>query len=152
VVDVSVVPFISPTARLVLLAVLVYPKCYGRKYARTREVYAEYARLSAIADVKPVTYRRFGTIVRQLEEMGVIERSVWSVGRYGKMSVLKVIEPERVWKELKEDLALGEVVERLCSDFPMYLPSGDADMAIGKMVTIMDSANSMRLEYGGTSF
>jgi hypothetical protein len=80
--------------------------------------------------VKPVTYRQFTTIIRQLVETGVVERSVWSVGRYGRMSVLKVIEPERVWRELREDLALGEVAERICAnvgghlDVGQFTPSG----------------------------
>jgi Cdc6-like AAA superfamily ATPase len=115
VVDVSVVSLISPTARLVLLAALVHPKCYGRADVETREVYAEYTRLSAIANAKPVTYRQFTTIIKQLEDIGVIERSVWSVGRYGKMSVLKVRKPDRIWRGLREDLALGELAERLCT-------------------------------------
>jgi hypothetical protein len=146
VVDVSVVPLISPTARLVLLAALVHPKCYGREYARTKEVYAEYTRLSSIADVKPVTYRQFTTIIKQLEDMRVIERSVWSVGRYGKMSVLKVRKPDRIWKRLREDLALGELAERLCTNIPLHLTSEGEGATIGRSITIMDSTSDRHLE------
>jgi hypothetical protein len=145
VVDVSVVSLLSPTARLVLLAVLVHRKCYGREYTRTREVYAEYTRLSAIADVKPVTYRQFTTIIRQLEEMGVVERSVWSVGRYGRRSVIRVIKPERVWREFREDLALGEVAEGICAKLPPPPSSEGAGVTIGKTITIMDSTSGRYL-------
>jgi hypothetical protein len=142
----SVVPYISQAGRLVLLAAVTFPKCYGREYASTREVYAEYTRLSAIADVKPVTYRQFTTIIKQLEEMGVVRKSVWSEGRRGRVSVLKVIEPERIWRELREDLAVGEVADRICTDFPFYLPSEGAGMTIGKTITVMDSTSSSHLE------
>ena len=138
----SVVPFISQAGRLILLATVVFPKCYGRSWARTREVYMEYTRLSAVADVKPVTYRQFTTIIKQLVEMGVIERSVWSVGRYGKVSVLRVKEPERVWMELKEDLALGEVAERICSKLPPSPPSEGMSM-LDEITRIADKYNAL---------
>jgi hypothetical protein len=145
VVDVSVVPFISKAGRLVLLAAVAFPKCYSRAWVNTKEVYQEYTRLSAIADVKPVTVRQFYNILKQLEQMGVIERSAWSEGRYGRMSVLKVVEPERIWRELREDLALGEVAERICSNIPPSPPSEGAGATIGKSINIMDSTSSRGL-------
>lgn len=138
---------VSRTARIVLLAALAFPKCYGRHWVRTREVYAEYTRLSAIADVKPVTYRQFTTIIKQLEEVGAVERAVWSVGRYGKESVMKVGGPDRIWGELSEDLALGELAERLCAHVGEFTHSGPT---LTKSSAVADSTVVAGVPVGGT--
>ena len=58
---------------------------------------------------------------------------------------MKVKEPERVWMELKEDLALGEVAERICSELPP-LPPGGAGVTVNKTITITDSISNGYLE------
>jgi hypothetical protein len=136
----SSVSLVSRTARIVLLAALAFPRCHGRHWVKTRQVYAEYTRLSAIANAKPVTYRQFTTIIKQLEEVGVIERAVWSVGRYGKESVMKVRDPDRVWGELSEDLALGELTERLCAQVNT-IPYIKDSMGFGATLIMSDAVS-----------
>ncbi|MCC5990506.1 MAG: hypothetical protein LM558_03235 [Thermosphaera sp.] len=116
----SVVSLVSPTARLVLLAILVASGCSG-SHVTMMESYATYVRLAQVAGFKPVTVRQYRNILDVLEELGAVERLVWSVGYYGKISIVAVRDPERILSELREDLALGGLAEEVCSSLPRGL-------------------------------
>lgn len=105
------VPFLNPTARLVLLAIMVASLCTGGR-VNTMDAYMAYVRLAGEAGFKPVTTRQFNNILNELGRLGVVDRRVRSIGRYGKMSTVAVKDPELILSELKEDLALGELAEK----------------------------------------
>jgi hypothetical protein len=85
------------------------------------EAYRAYASLASSMGVKPVTVRQYSSILNVLEELGAVERLVWSVGYYGKISLVAVRDPDQILSELKEDLTLGELAEKACSSLPRGL-------------------------------
>jgi hypothetical protein len=97
-----------------LLAILVASKC-SETHVGAMEAYRAYASLASSMGLKPVTVRQYSSILNVLEELGAVERLVWSVGYYGKISLVAVRDPEQILSELKEDLTLGELAEKACS-------------------------------------
>jgi Cdc6-like AAA superfamily ATPase len=113
---VSLASLVSVTARLVLLAVISTTWCRGRAEARIMEVYAEYARLASEIGLKSVTLRQLRNVLNDLARLGVIERSVRSLGFYGLTSFIKLTSnPTLILRELSEDLVVGGLAENLCS-------------------------------------
>jgi Cdc6-like AAA superfamily ATPase len=102
------------TEQLLLLAVMVETG-YGRRVTTTGKVYRRYVELAKLANLKPVTLRRASSVLRDLAREGVLYVRVHSSGRYGRTSLIKLLQPpSNLCPALVEDLVIGEVAEEIC--------------------------------------
>jgi cell division control protein 6 len=105
---------LSTTEKFVLLAVLVETS-YGMRVTHTGKIYARYVELSKLANIEPVTRRRVLDIVKYLAKTGILWTRVDSFGRYGRMTVVKLLAPPAsLCQELTEDLLVGEIADGVC--------------------------------------
>ena len=78
-------PQLPPWAELAYEA--IERACEARGQAvTTREAYEEFRR---VVGAGAPSYRRFGVVVKRLAELGLVERVTVSLGRYGKMAVVR---------------------------------------------------------------
>jgi len=106
---------LSLVEKLALLAVMVETE-FGRRPSHTGKVYRRYAELSKLCDVKPVTLRRISDVLKGLAREGVLYVRVHSFGRYGRTSLVKLLQPpHKLCTTLAEDLLIGEMAEEVCA-------------------------------------
>ena len=102
------------TEKLVLLAVVIETN-HGKKPTTNGKLYKRYVELSRLVDIKPVTQRRTLDILRNLAGMGIVSVKVRSFGRYGRTSIVVLLQPPAsLCQELAEDLLIGELAEGIC--------------------------------------
>ena len=83
-------------SKLVLLGVYLLK----RSNATTGEIYDLYSELCSELGISILTQRRFGTLINELDVMGILNAKVVSMGRYGRT---KKIRPE-ISRSLVEDV------------------------------------------------
>ena len=105
---------LSTTEKLVLLATIVETK-YGGAPSTTGKVYARYVELARLCKMQPVTSRRILDVLKNLAGMGIMSVKVRSFGRYGRTSIVVLLQPpQALCQDLVEDLVVGEIAEELC--------------------------------------
>jgi cell division control protein 6 len=98
-------------SKLVLLSVHHLNKVDVRS-AVTGEIYEIYSELCGEMGVTPLTQRRLGTLVNELDSMGLLNAKVVSMGRYGRTKKIRLEIPRTLVKEVfKEDGRLDRLVE-----------------------------------------
>jgi cell division control protein 6 len=76
-------------SKLVLLSVYHLGKTNGAS-ATTGEIYDVYNELCGELGVGPLTQRRLGTLVNELDAMGLLNSKVVSMGRYGRTKKIRL--------------------------------------------------------------
>ena len=105
---------LSTTEKLVLLAIIVETK-YGCAPSTTSKVYARYVELARLCKMQPITHRRALDVLKNLAGMGIVSVKVRSLGRYGRTSIVVLLQPPAsLCQELVEDLLIGELAEEIC--------------------------------------
>jgi len=78
----------------------------------TGEIYEIYSELCSEAGVTPLTQRRLGTLVNELDSMGLLNAKVVSMGRYGRTKKIRLEIPRTIIREVfKNDNRLERLVE-----------------------------------------
>jgi cell division control protein 6 len=78
----------------------------------TGEIYEIYSELCGEAGLTPLTQRRLGTLVNELDSMGLLNAKVVSMGRYGRTKKIRLEIPRTIIKEVfKDDVRLERLVE-----------------------------------------
>jgi cell division control protein 6 len=100
--------------KLVLLAIIIETD-YGRMPVHTGKVYKRYVELSRIANVEPITQRRTLDVLKNLARSGILRTRVHSFGRYGKTTLILLLQPpHKLCTTLVEDMLIGEMAEEIC--------------------------------------
>jgi cell division control protein 6 len=78
----------------------------------TGEIYEIYSELCGEVGVAPLTQRRLGTLVNELDSMGLLNAKVVSMGRYGRTKKIRLEIPRTIIREVfKDDGRLERLVE-----------------------------------------
>jgi cell division control protein 6 len=85
----------------------------------TGEIYEIYSELCSEAGVTPLTQRRLGTLVNELDSMGLLNAKVVSMGRYGRTKKIRLEIPRTIIREVFKD---DNRLERLVEYEPKCLP------------------------------
>jgi cell division control protein 6 len=102
------------TEKLLLLAIIVETD-YGSSPTSMGKVYARYVELSKLCNVEPATRRRVLDVLKNLTKTGILRTRVHSFGRYGKTTLILLLQPpSTLCPVLVEDLIVGEVAEEIC--------------------------------------
>jgi cell division control protein 6 len=102
------------TEKLLLLAIIVETD-YGSSPTSMGKVYARYVELSKITGMQPATQRRVLDVLKNLTKTGILRTRVHSFGRYGKTTLILLLQPpHKLCTTLVEDLLIGEMAEEIC--------------------------------------
>jgi len=98
-------------SKLVLFSVYHLNKV-DAKNSVTGEIYEIYSELCGEMGVAPLTQRRLGTLVNELDAMGLLNAKVVSMGRYGRTKKIRLEIPRTLIREVfKDDTRLERLVE-----------------------------------------
>jgi cell division control protein 6 len=89
-------------SKLVTLGIYHLNKASGQK-AITGEIYDVYGELCGQLGVTPLTQRRVGTLVNELDSMGLLNAKVVSMGRYGRTKKIRLDIARTVLKDVFAD-------------------------------------------------
>jgi len=96
-------------SKLVLLSAFHLSKADVQR-AVTGEIYEIYIELCGELGVTPLTQRRLGTLVNELDSMGLLNAKVISLGRYGRTKKIRLEIPRGLIKDvLSEDGRLEQL-------------------------------------------
>ncbi len=73
----------------------------------TGQIYDMYKKLCSQISLKPLTQRRIGDIIAELDMLGIINATVISKGRYGRTREITLSTPETTNKKIKQLLEEG---------------------------------------------
>lgn len=73
----------------------------------TGQIYDTYKKLCPAMGLKPLTQRRIGDIIAELDMLGIINAKVISKGRYGRTREISVVIPDDTTTKIKQLLAEG---------------------------------------------
>ncbi|MEM3609274.1 MAG: ORC1-type DNA replication protein [Candidatus Bathyarchaeia archaeon] len=98
-------------SKLVLFSVYHLNKV-DAKSSVTGEIYEIYSELCGEVGIAPLTQRRLGTLVNELDSMGLLNAKVVSMGRYGRTKKIRLEIPRTLIREVfKDDGRLERLVE-----------------------------------------
>ncbi|MEM3458232.1 MAG: ORC1-type DNA replication protein [Candidatus Bathyarchaeia archaeon] len=98
-------------SKLVLLSVYHLTKVDAQR-AITGEIYDVYSELCGELGLAPLTQRRLGTLVSELDSMGLLNTKVVSMGRYGRTKKIRLeIARSSIRDVFANDGRLGRLVE-----------------------------------------
>ncbi|MGQ9624716.1 MAG: ORC1-type DNA replication protein [Candidatus Bathycorpusculaceae bacterium] len=86
----------------------------------TGEIYEIYSELCSEVGITPLTQRRLGTLVNELDSMGLLNAKVISMGRYGRTKKIRLEIPRTIIREVFKD---DKRLERLVEYEPKCLPN-----------------------------
>ncbi len=87
----------------------------GAQRAVTGEIFEVYTELANEAGIAPLTQRRLGSLVNELDSMGLMNAKVVSMGRYGRTKKIRLEVPRSVVKDvLADDDRLSGLVAYRC--------------------------------------
>lgn len=85
--------------------------CLGKKPVFTSDVYELYKKVCLQTGLRPLTQRRIGDIIAELDMLGIINTKIISKGRYGRTREINLSIPInlrlKIRKVLEEELGLG---------------------------------------------
>ena len=89
-------------SKLVLISII---KNYesGLKSMTTGDVYKLYCTISGIVGVTPLTQRRVGDLINELDSFGIVTASVCSFGRAGRTKVIELSIDKSIINEFKNN-------------------------------------------------
>jgi cell division control protein 6 len=98
-------------SKLVVLSVYRLNKA-GTHSAVTGEIFEVYNELCGELGVTPLTQRRLGTLVNELDSMGLLNAKVVSMGRYGRTKKIRLELARTLIRDVfSDDSRLGRLVE-----------------------------------------
>ncbi len=78
--------------------------------AITGDLYEVYSELSSTCEVEPLTQRRVGGLVNELDLMGILNARVVSFGRYGRTKKIRLgVSPRVIAETYSEDTLVGRM-------------------------------------------
>jgi len=103
-------------SKLVILSVYCLSRVDVQK-AITGEIYEVYSETCNEVGVAPLTQRRVGSLVNELDSMGLLNAKITSMGRYGRTKRIKLEIARGIIKDVfSDDNRLGRLVD--------YVPNG----------------------------
>lgn len=98
-------------SKLVILSVYSLSKAEIHK-AITGEIYEVYSEICGEVGIAPLTQRRLGSLVNELDSMGLLNAKVTSMGRYGRTKRIKLEIARGLIKDVfSNDGRLGRLVD-----------------------------------------
>jgi len=98
-------------SKLVILSVYHLDRA-GVNSAITGEIYEVYGELCGEVGIAPLTQRRLGTLVNELDAMGLLNARVISMGRYGRTKKIRLeIARSLIRDVFGNDTRLGRLIE-----------------------------------------
>jgi cell division control protein 6 len=98
-------------SKLVILSVYHLDRA-GVNRAITGEIYEVYEEICGEIGVAPLTQRRLGTLVNELDAMGLVNAKVISMGRYGRTKKIRLeISRSLIRDVFNNDIRLGRLIE-----------------------------------------
>ena len=98
-------------SKLVILSVYTLSKAEIQK-AITGEIYEVYSEICGEVGILPLTQRRLGSLVNELDSMGLLNAKVTSMGRYGRTKRIKLEIARGLIKDVfANDGRLGRLVD-----------------------------------------
>ena len=98
-------------SKLVLLSIYHLSKASGSS-ASTGEIYDVYSELCGELGATLLTQRRLGTLVNELDAMGLLNSKVVSMGRYGRTKKIRLeISRSLIQEVFGSDSRLGRMIE-----------------------------------------
>lgn len=104
---------VEALANLTLHSKLVLLSVYhlNRASASTGEIYEIYNELCGELGVGPLTQRRLGTLVSELDAMGLLNAKIVNMGRYGRTKKIRIEVSRTVIKDaFSADLRIGPLI------------------------------------------
>lgn len=95
-------------SKLVLISII---KNYedGNRSMTTGDVYKMYQSVSDYVSVSPLTQRRVGDLINELDSLGIVTASVCSFGRAGRTKVIELCIDKAIINEFKESPTFRQV-------------------------------------------
>ncbi|MCS7097221.1 MAG: ORC1-type DNA replication protein [Candidatus Methanomethylicia archaeon] len=97
-------------SKLILVAIYTLQHKLNKRELSTGEIYDIYKSLCETMKIDPLTQRRVGDLINELDVLGIINAKVVSKGRYGRTKIVKLSISE---KNLKEGLLTDEKISKL---------------------------------------
>lgn len=97
-------------SKILLLSIYMLQVEMGKKEATTGEIYDTYKTFCEKIKIDPLTQRRIGDLINELDTLGIINVKLVSRGRYGRTKIIKISVNER---SLKEGLLNDEKISNL---------------------------------------
>jgi len=97
-------------SKILLLSIYMLQLEMGRREATTGEIYDTYKTFCEKIKIDPLTQRRIGDLINELDTLGIINVKLVSRGRYGRTKIIKIGVNER---SLREGLLSDEKISNL---------------------------------------
>ena len=93
---------LPPHSKLVLISIIKNYEA-GNVSMTTGDVYKLYCSISNIVGVTPLTQRRVGDLINELDSLGIVTASVCSFGRNGRTKVIELSIDKKIIDAFKEN-------------------------------------------------
>lgn len=93
---------LPPHSKLVLISIIKNHES-GNRNMTTGDVYKLYCSISNIVGVTPLTQRRVGDLITELDSLGIVTASVCSFGRAGRTRVIELSIDKSIINEFKNN-------------------------------------------------
>ena len=100
---------LSPHSKMVLISIIKNHE-NGNKTMTTGDVYKSYCYIADIVGVSPLTQRRVGDLINELDSFGIVTASVCSFGRAGRTKVIELSIDKYIVDQFKNN-SIYKVVE-----------------------------------------
>ncbi|MCR6690850.1 MAG: ORC1-type DNA replication protein [archaeon YNP-LCB-003-016] len=97
-------------SKILLLSIYTLQLEMGKREATTGEIYDTYKTFCEKIKIDPLTQRRIGDLINELDTLGIINVKLVSRGRYGRTKIIKIGVNE---KSLREGLLSDEKISNL---------------------------------------
>lgn len=97
-------------SKIILASIYMLQMKMGKKEITTGEIYDLYKTFCDKMKIDPLTQRRVGDLINELDTLGIINAKIVSKGRYGRTKIIKLSISE---KSLKEGLLKDEKIMKI---------------------------------------
>ena len=104
------IKILPPQSKLVLISIIKNTE-NGMQTMTTGDVYKTYKQYTSIVSSSPLSQRRIGDFISELDSLGMITASIRSFGRAGRSKIIELNIDKNVINSFKEDITFKYIEE-----------------------------------------